>query len=433
MAGPPPTPRPDQKGTGGFRARFDDARGFAFHVLQRFLDDRCLRVAGELSYTTLLSLVPLLAVGLAMLSAFPVFAGMRNDIQAFVFFNFVPAAGDVVQKQFSSFLDNAGKLTIFGIIALGVTALLLLNTIEAAFNAIWREKRARPIIIRFLTYWAILTLGPLLIGSSIALSSYIFTLTKLVGIEAFTGPLGDLLRFLPFVLLTLGLMALYVIMPARPARWRPALAGAVVAALLFEVLKRLFALYVTKFPSYEAIYGALAALPLFLIWMYLAWALVLFGAEVAASIPEWRALKSLRKPPPEMNAHAKLSLALDVLGLLRRAIREGSRRGGGKLTDAILARDTAVEVEALAPLLAILAAGGFVAHTTDNRWLLARDLETASLYDLCQVIGLGLSIEEGSAYSAGWPPRVAHAIAEADAASRDHMGIRLSDLVDDVP
>ena len=276
------------------RALLDDGRGFAFHVLQRYVDDRCPRVAAELSYTTLLSMVPLLAVGLAMLTAFPVFAGMRDDIQTFVFFNFVPAAGDVVQKQFSSFLENAGKLTTFGIIALGVTALLLLNTIEAAFNAIWREKRARPVIIRFLTYWAILTLGPLFIGSSIALSSYIFTLTKLVGIEAFTGPMGGLVRFLPFLLLVLGLMALYVIMPARPARWRPALAGSIVAALLFELLKRLFALYVTKFPSYEAVYGALAALPLFLVWMYLAWGVVLFGAEVAASIPEWRALKGKR-------------------------------------------------------------------------------------------------------------------------------------------
>ncbi|MGE5145564.1 MAG: virulence factor BrkB family protein, partial [Candidatus Eiseniibacteriota bacterium] len=352
MAAPPPTKRPDPKATGGLRPRLDALRGFAFHVLQRFVDDRCLRVAGELSYTTLLSLVPLLAVGLAMLSAFPVFAGMREDIQSFVFFNFVPAAGDVVQKQFSSFLENAGKLTAFGIVALGITALLLLNTIESAFNLIWREKRARPLIIRFLTYWAILTLGPLLIGSSIALSSYIFTLTKLIGIEAFTGPLGELVRLLPFLLLVLGLMALYVIMPARPARWRPALAGAVVAALLFEVLKHLFALYVTKFPSYEAIYGALAALPLFLIWMYLAWALVLFGAEVAASIPEWQAQRSRRPPPPEMNAHAKLSLALDVLGLLRRAIREGTRRsGGGKLTDIVLARDTAAEIEALDPLL----------------------------------------------------------------------------------
>jgi membrane protein len=433
MTGPTPAPRPDPKGDEGVRTRFDEARGFAFHVLQRYVDDRCPRVAAELSYTTLLSLVPLLAVSLAMLTAFPVFAGVREQIQEFMFDNFVPAAGDVMQKQFANFLDNAGKLTIFGIVALGVTALLLLNTIEAAFNAIWREKRARPLIIRFLTYWAILTLGPLLIGSSIALSSYIFTLTRVIGIEAFTGPMGELLRFLPFVLLTLGLMALYVIMPARPARWRPALAGAVVAALLFEVLKRLFALYVTEFPSYEALYGALAALPLFLVWMYLAWGVVLFGAEVAASIPEWRALKLQRPAPPEMNPPAKLSLALDVLGLLRRAIREGGRRGGGKLADSALARDAAVEVEALTPLLAVLAAGGFVAHTTDNRWLLARDLESASLYDLCQVLGFGLTIDEGSAYSAAWPPRVAHALASADAASRDHMGIRLSELVDERP
>ena len=190
MAGPTPAPRPDPKGDDGIRTRFDEARGFAFHVLQRYVDDRCLQVAGELSYTTLLSLVPLLAVSLAMLTAFPVFAGVREQIQEFMFNNFVPAAGDVVQKQFANFLDNAGKLTIFGIIALGITALLLLNTIEAAFNAIWREKRARPLIIRFLTYWAILTLGPLLMGSSIALSSYIFTLTRVIGIEAFTGPMG---------------------------------------------------------------------------------------------------------------------------------------------------------------------------------------------------------------------------------------------------
>ena len=430
MAGRTPESRPDGTDARSPLQLFEEGRSFVFYVLQRFTDDRCPRVAGELSYTTLLSLVPLLAVGLAMMTAFPVFASMRADIQIFVFSNFVPAAGDVVQKQFSSFLENAGKLTAFGIVALGITALLLLNTIEGAFNLIWREKRARPIIIRFLTYWAILTLGPLLIGSSIALSSYIFTLTKLAGIEAFTGPLGGLVRFLPFVLLVLGLMALYVIMPARPARWRPALAGAVVAALLFEILKRLFALYVSEFPSYEAVYGALAALPLFLIWMYLAWGVVLFGAELAASIPEWSGLRRQKPAVPEMSASAKLSLSLKVLGLLRRAIRDTDRRGGGKVADVTLARDTAVDLFALQPLLETLSAGGFVAHTTDNRWLLARDLESASLYDLCHVLGLGLTLDESVTQGAAWPPRVAEAVASADAASRDHMGIRLSELVD---
>ncbi|MEJ2122432.1 MAG: YihY family inner membrane protein, partial [Alphaproteobacteria bacterium] len=257
------------------------------YTCRRFVADRCLSVAASLSYTTLLSIVPLVAVGLAAFSAFPVFEGAQETLQKFLFQNFVPAASEIVRQQITKFVANTGQLTAIGIIILVVTALMLLSTIEEAFNVIWRQSESRSFGVRFLTYWAILTLTPLLIGGSLAVSSYIFTATEVLKIEILQGPVGFFLRLLPFLLSVIAFALIYIIMPNRRVDWRHALAGSLVAAVLFQILKFLFVLYVTNFPSFETIDGAVAAMPLFLIWMYVTWCAVLVGAELAAAIPEW--------------------------------------------------------------------------------------------------------------------------------------------------
>lgn len=268
--------------------RLADVGTFARYTFTRFAGDRCLQMAASLSYTSVLALVPLMAVGFAVLTAFPVFDRIQEDLQDFIIGNFIPDAGAVLQAQVAGFVQAARNLTGIGVLALAVTALILLATIESALNTIWRVERSRPFVQRFLVYWAILTLGPMLLGTSLSLFSYVFTATHVAGVESFTGPLGRFTRILPFLLVIVAFALLYVVVPNRAVRWRHAAAGALAAALLFEALQRGFALYLLHFPAYQAIYGALSAVPVFLVWMYVSWAVVLFGAEIAASLPEWR-------------------------------------------------------------------------------------------------------------------------------------------------
>ena len=159
------------------------AAGFVAHVGRRFHRDRCLRVAASLSYTTILAIVPLMVIGFAMFSAFPVFREVQGDIKGFLFRNMVPELGAAVRQQFDNFVANTGQLTAMGILVLAISALLMFLTVESAFNVIWRVDRTRPLVIRLVIFWAILTLGPLLMGASVVLSGYIFTLTRLLRSE----------------------------------------------------------------------------------------------------------------------------------------------------------------------------------------------------------------------------------------------------------
>jgi len=275
-------------GGGELPRRIDDLRAFGRIVWRRFGEDKCLRVAASLSYTSLLALVPLVAVGFAVLSAFPVFETVQKDIQAFVFENFLPSAVDEAQAYIDQFVGKARGLTGPGIIGLALTAMLLLSTIESAMNAIFRVTRPRPLVPRVLVFWAVLTLGPLLLGASFSLSTYMVALTTSPEIEAFTGPLGRLARVLPLVLAVAGFTVFFTIIPNRPVKIRHALIGGLVSGILLSGLRYGFAQYVTHFPTYETLYGALATVPIFLVWMYLSWVVVLIGAVVAAALPSWR-------------------------------------------------------------------------------------------------------------------------------------------------
>lgn len=265
-------------------------RPFARLVRERFIADRCLRVAGELSYTTLLALVPLTAVGFAMLTLFPVFETWMKAVQEFIYGNFVPAAGVAVQQYLQQFAANAGKLTAVGLAFLIVTALMLMATIEQAFNEIWHAPQTRKRMQRFLSYWALLTLGPILIGVSLSLTSYLISLPLFSESSPLSGVRILALATLPVVFEVMAFMLLYTVVPNHPVRWRHSLAGALFAAALFEIAKRGFGYFVLYFTSYKAIYGAVAALPVFLAWIHLSWTVILLGAVVTAALPQWRGL-----------------------------------------------------------------------------------------------------------------------------------------------
>ncbi len=263
--------------------QFQYWKRFAIEVLQRFAQDRCQRVAGALSFTTLLSIVPLTAVLLAVLSLFPVFSTWMTVIQDFIYTNFVPAAGDLVQKHLTQFATKAGRLTTIGLLFLIATAVMLMATIEDAFNDIWRVRNTRKLLHRFLSYWALLTLGPILLAVSLSLTSQLIALHSFD--RAVVSALDRVLDVVLPLLFEVGAaVLLYMVVPNAPVRWRHALAGGVFAAVLLEVAKQLFAMLMKYFATYQLIYGALAALPIFLIWIYISWVIILLGAIVAASL-----------------------------------------------------------------------------------------------------------------------------------------------------
>jgi membrane protein len=256
---------------------------FALEVFQRFVQDRCQRVAGALSFTTLLSIVPLTAVILAVLSLFPVFSAWMTVIQDFIYSNFVPTAGELVQKYLTQFATKAGRLTAIGLLFLIVTAVMLMATIEEAFNDIWRVKNTRKLLHRFLSYWALLTLGPILLAVSLSLTSQLVALTSFD--RAVVTAMDRVLDVvLPLVFEVVAAVLLYMVVPNAPVRWKHALAGGVFAAVLLEAAKQLFAMSMKYFASYQVIYGALAALPIFLIWIYISWVIILLGAIVTATL-----------------------------------------------------------------------------------------------------------------------------------------------------
>lgn len=257
-----------------------------FHYLFRRIKQEQLQVvAGYLSYVSLMSLVPLMVVALSIATAFPIFAEIHHSVEQFVYDNFVPTASDVVQQYLSSFVDNASKMSAVAISFVFVVALLLISAIDKIFNNIWKVTKKRRVITSFSMYWMILTLGPLLVGASIAITSYIVSLVSL-GIDDSFGITNLFFRLLPLLSSMAAFVLLYMLVPNTNVPFKYAFSGALFAAILFEFAKKIFVIYLTAFPSYQAIYGALAIVPILFLWVYLSWLIVLAGALITVSLQE---------------------------------------------------------------------------------------------------------------------------------------------------
>ncbi|MCK4868357.1 MAG: YihY family inner membrane protein, partial [Alphaproteobacteria bacterium] len=255
-----------QQRKNGFLARAMAALGYLRHVLARFAADQCPQRAAALTYTTLLAMVPLVAVSFTIFSAFEAFSAVQDQVKSFIFENFVPQVGSIVQEHMEQFASKTKGLSIIGALFLFLTSMLLLSSISSTFNSIWRVRQKRGLIARLPTYWVILTLTPALLAASMVLSTYLFALAQESGVEQFTGSLTRLAIFVPLVVQIAGLFVLYRFAPDYPVRWSDAMAGAVTAGVVLEILKKGFGLYVTTFPTYQTIYGAMATIPIFLIW-----------------------------------------------------------------------------------------------------------------------------------------------------------------------
>ncbi|WP_025566043.1 virulence factor BrkB family protein [Psychromonas sp. SP041] len=257
---------------------------YGIFLWKRSQEDNIKVPAGHLAYVTLLSIVPCLAVVFYMLSAFPMFSELNKIIENLIYNNFVPTAGDAVKEHMTGFIENTKKMSMMGIASLVVIALLLISTIDQTINRIWRCNKKRSPIQAFTIYWTILSLGPIIIGGSIALSSYIFSIVKTDG---FLSIGQQVLSFMPFVFSWLAFAGVYTLVPHQRVRLRYAMIGGFIAALLFSLATDLFTLYITNFPSQQIIYGALAVIPIMFVWIYFSWLIVLIGAEVTATLDEF--------------------------------------------------------------------------------------------------------------------------------------------------
>lgn len=272
-------------------------RRFTAFFWRRVWHDRLPVLAGHLAYVSLLSIVPMLAVVFSVLSWLPRFSYFRRQVETFVFSNFVPATEIAFRYHFSLFVKNASKTTSIGLAMLVVLALFLIAAIDENMNHIWRSHGQRKWLKTITMYSTVLGIAPMLVGGSLLLSSYIqgwavwdYELVSSLG--------GGLLDLLPYLLSLGGILLLYKVVPNVYVRWQHALIGATLSALLFEIAKEGFGYYIAHFGTYKSIYGALAGIPIMMIWLYLSWLVVLLGAELTATLGEWQLNRTLRGNKP---------------------------------------------------------------------------------------------------------------------------------------
>jgi membrane protein len=351
------------------RQRLHDAMDFWRFLFRRFHADRGISSAAALTYTSLFAVVPMMTVTFAMLSAVPAFQGVGEQIQAFVFRNFVPSAGAAVQEYLKAFTLQARQLTWVGVVLLAVTAFMMLINIEQAFNTIWRVRQSRRGVSSFLLYWAILSLGPLLLGSGFVVSTYLTSTSLLSGPHALLGAKA-LLAFTPLIFSVAAFTLIYATVPNARVPFKHALLGGVFTAVLFEVAKALFGLYVSFFPGYQLIYGAFATVPLFLLWLYLSWLIVLFGAELACNLSaphHWR-----RRALPRL---------LVLLGVLR-VFHERQQRGLAVRHSSVQRAGWLLPGDEWLEMIDFLQREQLICATGGDAWVLCRDLSNYPLEQL---------------------------------------------------
>ena len=386
-------------------------------IARRFSEDRCMQIASSLTYTTLLALVPLITVALTLISAFPVFSGWTRQLQSFLLENLLPESAHLIARYGEQFTANAAQLTAVGIGFLAVTAILMMLTIEHAFNQIWRVQRTRTTVQRVFIYWALLTIGPVLIGASLSLTSWLVSLS--VGlVQEIPGAGVGLLRVIPVILIWIALTLLYLAMPNRRVLVRDALAGGLLAALAFEAMKRGFTLYITQFPTYKLVYGAFASAPIFLLWVYLSWLVVLSGAIIVAVLPEWRQQSWQGESAPG----TQFFDALHILALLWKGHREGSLYTLRQLHAAVKLR-----VDQIEWMLDTMSAAQWIGRVGGG-WALIKDPREICVADVYRLFvfrgGPRITGQEATLQIDAYAQRLAAKV-------EDHMGMSLEEFFAD--
>ncbi|PJK11336.1 hypothetical protein CO608_02465 [Lysobacteraceae bacterium NML08-0793] len=358
---------------------------FARFVSRRVVDDRLFEAAGSLAYISLFALVPLVTVIFGTLSAFKVFTEghWAEKLSDYIFMNFVPSSARAVEEYLREFSENANALTVLGTVALLISLLITLTSVEAIFNRIWRVPTTRPKLSRFLVYWTVLTLGAVFAVASMALSARFFALA------IFDSEPGQwleslMLRTTPMLIELVVFTAIYRVVPHRTVKWRHALAGAMLGVIGFELVNWWLGFFLGNFNTYELIYGSVALLPVLLMWMYFSWVTVLLGASFASSLSAFRYQPKSQRLPEGHEIYGMLRL----LGRLRKARSQGRGLHGDELRQLEpMLTDTLLQ-----QMLGQLAGANIVARAETGDWLLARDLEEVSMAELYNIARLRIPI-----------------------------------------
>lgn len=339
-----------------------EVRRFLEMLVEHFRANRCPQVAGSLAFTTLLSLVPLVTLTIVVLGRMPVFAGLGEDLRLFMVQNLLPdKAGRIIAAYALQFSQKATNLTLFGSVLLALGAFSLVLTIDREFNEIWGVRHPRRWSVRIPLYWATLTIGPLVAAGAIAASSFVLSASfGLVDEPAWVR--GAALRSAPFLLMALLFTFLYATIPNRPVARSHALTGGIAAALLLALVHKALALFISSFDNFTLIYGTFAALPIFLLWLYLSWVVILFGAVVSSTLPAFLAHRRVLPAFPGDRAYA----AIKMLSLLVEAQEVGRQLNSEVLHGA--ARVSTADGELL---LESMREAGWVARSDEGLWLLA--------------------------------------------------------------
>lgn len=382
-------------------------------LMHTFFRDQGVVNAAALTYTTLFAIVPLMTVSYAMFAVIPAFQGVVSQMEGWIFQNFIPATGSQIQGYLAGFASQARSLTLLGLVVLFVTALLMIKNIEAAFNRIWHIKTGRRGLSSFLSYWALLTLGPLLVGAGIGLSSYLIGLAQLDRLYQISS--FQFLSLLPWVMTATGFTLIYAIVPNCRVPWRAALISGVMAALVFELAKRVFAFFVSNFPSYELIYGAFAAVPLFLIWIYICWSIILLGAVLSRILSGHSTLEVEQTP--------RLSVMLDILEKLAQCQRSGDAISPNRLQADL----TSLGEQSATDYLALLKPLNIIANDEQGRYFVSRNLGQVKLADVAELFPKTVWVE-GS--ESDWKRYLAAKQEDVSSAERPILELSLQQLFD---
>ncbi len=398
-------------------------RAFVPFFWKNFLHDKIFLGAGSLAFETLLSIVPMLAIILSILNVFVVFAPFKRSIEDFLVQNFMPGAGMVLNNYLADFIGKTSSVPILGGVFLFIIALFLISTVDHTLNEIWEVHAPRKALQGFTLYWTVLTLGPVLIGSSLAASSYVWY-------TVFTaGPLLEMktsfLSFFPFINSIVAFFLLYMLVPNRRVRFVHAFSGALLAAVLFELSKRWFAFYITHFATFEHIYGALSVIPMLFFWIYLSWIVVLTGAEFVFCLG---ALKPEGMVAEPFNPIRGVPEVLSVLA----HIWSGQKSGNAMDMKKILKVVHGITPSGVRKIVDILLLSDLVHLTVNGALAVSRDLYVLTLYDLYAIIPSGFwSDENGSLISGGNSVHLGTISRGVTECLKNRMNLPLAPLLED--
>lgn len=388
---------------------------FIVYLKREFIEKNCQRTAAALTYMTLFALVPLLAVFYAMFSLFPAFDGLDQQLQSVIFSHLLPESGANLSNYLTSFSDEARNLSAPGAVLLIVTAYLMLSNIEKSFNVIWGVKHARSGLSSFLLYWAVLSIGPLLLGAGMAASTYLLSLKLVVGEYDIYGLTELFFSTFPWLMTTAAFTLLFVAVPNCKVPFKFGLIGGVISALCFEALKMAFGWIVAN-SSFSSIYGAFAVVPLFLLWINCLWIIILSGAVLVRTLAERDYIDHAKR-------RTNFLAVLHILALLLERSYTGT-----KVTDKECVK-TGIGLVHWHKLRSTLSKEGWLAITDQGDYVLSRDLSKTTILDVARLVKMPINQLSGeSTPSTEWEVRLAKYRGELSESAKQTLGGSLDAL-----